>query len=615
MTGGLRRLALALGLVLAGLGSGCAWLPGQKTQQTQTAASGADPLLPARAAYIVEVDAPGELRQLLLSFLDLSRFQNAPQAEALSAIELDRLCAAAPAQARSLLETQGFFNAMVTLQRSPGTPERVQVHVLPGEPARVDEVGYEVSGALSESALQPGPQQALLDKLRKTWPLPAGKTFAQGAWSAAKNESLAQARAEGYPQAHWVSTQALVDAQANRVAIKLTLDSGPLYRLGALQIEGLERQDDASVRRLAGFEPGDAYSEKTLVEFQERLQRAGLFDSIVVELDTAPEQAQAATVKVRVREAKLQEATTSVGYSANTGPRVALEYLHRRPLGFNLLAKQKLELGQQKRLYQAELTSHATPSLYRNQVVVVAQRLHTDDTIEDSYGLRVGRLQETPTHDRSYFVEALHGRNIGPGGVVSADASSINYHWTWRRLDSALLPTEGWAASVQLGTGMSRSTAAENGPFVRAWGKLSWYRPLGSQWLANARMEMGQVFAKDDVGLPDALLFRAGGDDSVRGYAYRSLGPLKAGVVQSGRMVWTGSVEVARPIFSDLPQYQAALFVDAGQAANSWSSLKPVFGYGFGLRWRSPVGPLRVDLGWPEKSSKPKLHFSVGIAF
>jgi len=613
MRGGIRRLALALGVVLASLGSGCAWLPGQ--QKAAAEAAGGAVLPTARAAYIVEVDAPSEQRQLLLSYLDLSRFQNAPQAEALSAIELNRLCAAAPAQARSLLETQGFFNAKVTLTRSPGTPERVQVHVETGEPARVDGVAYEVTGALDESITQPGPQQALLDKLRKTWPLTAGRTFAQGPWSAAKNESLAQARAEGYPQARWVSTQAQVDAQSNRVDIKLLLDSGPLYRLGALQIEGLERQEDSSVRRLAGFNAGDAYSEKTLLEFQERLQRAGLFDSVVVELDTAPEQAQAATVRVRVREAMLQEATTSVGYSANTGPRVALEHLHRRPLGFSLLAKQKLELGKEKRLYQAELTSHATPSLYRNQVVVVAQRLHTDDTIEDSYGLRVGRLQETPTHDRSYFVEALHGRSVSPGGVVSADASSINYHWTWRRLDSALLPTEGWAASIQLGTGLSRSTVAENGPFVRAWGRLSWYRPLGRQWLASARMEIGQVFAKNEVGLPDPLLFRAGGDDSVRGYAYRSLGPLKAGVVQSGRMVWTGSVEAARPVFSDLPQYQAAVFLDAGQAADSWGALKPVFGYGFGLRWRSPVGPLRVDLGWPEKSSKPRLHFSVGIAF
>jgi len=612
MRGGLRRAALALGLVFASLSGGCAWLPGQKA--AAEAAGGA--VLPtARAAYFVEVDAPSEQRQLLLSYLDLSRFQNAPQAEALSAIELNRLCAAAPAQARSLLETQGFFNAKVALTRTPGAPERVLVHVDTGEPARVDGVAYEVTGVLDESATQPGPQKALLDKLRKAWSLPSGKTFAQGPWSAAKNESLAQARAEGYPQARWVSTQAQVDAQANRVDVKLLLDSGPLYRLGALQIEGLERQEDSSVRRLAGFNAGEAYSEKALIEFQERLQRAGLFDSVVVELDTAPEQAQAATVRVRVREAMLQEATTSIGYSANTGPRVALEHLHRRPLGFSLLAKQKLELGQQKRLYQADLPSHATPSLYRNQVSVVAQRLHTDDTIEDSYGLRVGRLQETTTHDRSYFFEALHGRSQSPSGVVSADASSINYHWTWRRLDSALLPTEGWAASLQLGTGLSRSTVAENGPFVRAWGKLSWYRPLGSQWLANARMELGQVFAKNEVGLPDPLLFRAGGDDSVRGYAYRSLGPSQAGVLQSGRMVWTGSVEVARPIFSDLPQYQAAVFLDAGQAADSWSALKPVFGYGFGLRWRSPVGPLRVDLGWPEKSSKPRLHFSVGIAF
>jgi translocation and assembly module TamA len=123
------------------------------------------------------------------------------------------------------------------------------------------------------------------------------------------------------------------------------------------------------------------------------------------------------------------------------------------------------------------------------------------------------------------------------------------------------------------------------------------------------------VFARDAVDVPDTLLFRAGGDESVRGYAYRSLGPVVDGAVVSGRVVATGSAEIARPISPKLPAFWWAAFVDAGNAAATWHTLDPVVGAGLGLRWRSPVGPLRLDLAYGFEVRQPRLHLSVGIAF
>ena len=117
------------------------------------------------------------------------------------------------------------------------------------------------------------------------------------------------------------------------------------------------------------------------------------------------------------------------------------------------------------------------------------------------------------------------------------------------------------------------------------------------------------------MGLPDALLFRAGGDDSVRGYGYRTLGPVVNGVLTSGRHLFTASGEIARPISAHRPSLWWAAFVDAGHAANKWSELDPVVGYGLGLRWRSPVGPLKLDVAYGADVHKTRLHLSVGIAF
>ena len=122
------------------------------------------------------------------------------------------------------------------------------------------------------------------------------------------------------------------------------------------------------------------------------------------------------------------------------------------------------------------------------------------------------------------------------------------------------------------------------------------------------------MFRKSGVSAPDSQLFRAGGDDSVRGYAYRSLGPVVDGAVASGGSLFTASAELARPISTTLPALLGAVFIDAGRAATSFRDLTPAIGLGVGLRWRSPVGPLRLDWAWAEELRRMRLHFSIGIA-
>ncbi|MES1162576.1 MAG: BamA/TamA family outer membrane protein, partial [Rhizobacter sp.] len=141
------------------------------------------------------------------------------------------------------------------------------------------------------------------------------------------------------------------------------------------------------------------------------------------------------------------------------------------------------------------------------------------------------------------------------------------------------------------------------------------YQPFGNAWYGTARVEAGQVFARDTFGVPDTMLFRAGGDDSVRGYGYRTLAPDIDGVTVSARSLFTTSLEIARPISPRYPAYWWAAFIDAGNAADRFAELHPAVGVGVGLRWRSPVGPLRVDLAYGERVRQFRMHFSVGIAF
>ena len=628
---GLRAAVTIITVLTAALAlAGCANLPflsGKVAAGAGADASAEPAASAARADYHLEVQAPGALRKLLTDYLDLARFQSAPAAEGVDATELERLRRAAPAQARALLETEGYFNAEVSAQRvgtdAAGLP-LLRVVVNPGPRATVASVSLDAVGDLQTAAAQ-GDTTALheLDALRSQWPLPSGDAFRESAWSQAKNSTLARLRADGYAAATWSRTSARVDATDNRVSVAAQLDSGPLFRLGAIKIDGLSRYDDTAVRRLANFHAGEPYSEKTLLDFQERLQKVGLFEGASVELDADPKSAGAAPVLVHVKEFALQQATAGVGYSSNTGPRATLEYTHRRVFGSRWVARNKLALGPEQKTWEGDLTSYPLDGLYRNLVSGSATQLRANNQLLLGWNARLGRTQDTPRIERLYFGELIHARVDSQLLTSRADAASYNYQWVYRELDSVLLPTRGLTASAQAALGYARGTRAiqgeptvdARGPFARLYTRLTWYRPLGASWYGTARIEAGQVITRSAVGVPDPLLFRAGGDESVRGYGYRTLGPSVDGITTGGRTLLTGSIEVARPISSAYPAYWWAAFIDAGNAADRWVELKPALGYGLGLRWRSPVGPLRVDLAYGQQTHQVRLHLSVGIAF
>jgi len=462
-----------------------------------------------------------------------------------------------------------------------------------------------------------------LAALRRRWGLKAGEPFRQASWNEAKNLTIAQLRAEGYPAATWVSTTAKVDAQNNTVTLSVLADSGPLFHMGPITIEGLQRYTEEDVRRLSTFHPGDPYSEQLLLDYQDRLVKVGLFEGAVIEIDPNPDKAAAAPVLIRVKELPLQAATVGVGYSANTGPRVSLEHWHRRILGQRWILHDKTELGPDLKSIGADLTSWPLANLYRDLVSANYERLRAADELRTSWNTRVGRTQDNGRIERTYYLEATHARVDAPALVTSSDALSANYHWVLRRVDDVLLPTRGYGVNAQgaVGWGKGRQTQPllmqetdARGPFARAYVRLTGYKPLGD-WYASARLEAGQVFAASRIAVPDPILFRAGGDDSVRGYGYRTLGPVIDGAVASGRVLATGSFEIARPVSSKLPSVWGAAFVDAGNAADRWQDLHAVLGYGVGVRWRSPVGPLKIDLSKGAGIDHLHLDLSIGVIF
>jgi translocation and assembly module TamA len=600
----MRRLAA---LLLAALLSACA------TQAPIPPAVPA-PDVPADAPAVYSLDIQVEndtrdnrLAKLLGQHLDIARYR-ASQA-ALSRVELARLAAAAPAQAETLLQTEGYFNASARVERDTGEASRLRLLVTPGPQARVASVVIDFQEGMADEDAK-----ALRDSLRRSWPLREGTPFTQAQWTSAKNDLLLRARAGGYPLARWGDTNARVDADTQAAELRLVVASGNRARLGTLRIEGLKRQTRQSVERLTGFRHGDAYTEQQLADFQERLAKTQLFDAVRVQLQPETVEADGTSpVLVALTESSLQQATVAVGYHANNGQSISVEHLHRRPFDLPVRARSKVQLSRDLRGLELELSSHPQPDLKRNLASVQFEQDRSGDTVAQNLGLRLGRLYEAAQDERLTYVELLRARETAGGEVNTNLAVSLNQQWIRRRLDSNLLPTDGHQGLALIGLGYARGGGSEDsGPFGRMQFKLGVYKPLGG-WFGSARAEVAQVIAREQVGVPEKLLFLAGGDESVRGYAYRSLGPVRDGLTVGGRVMATGSVELARPIIASFPSLWGAVFVDAGNAASRWNDFRPVVGYGAGVRWRSPVGPLRVDFARAHETGKWRLHFSVGI--
>lgn len=576
------------------------------------------------------VDA--NLRALLRRHLDLARYEELAEAERITRIELTRLMAAAPAQARKLLETEGHFNARVATQvlepadrsaasiASKPLALQVVVEIEPGVRTTVGEVRVEVQGPLAVDA-DAGDAEAvaLIERLRASWSLPRGSAYTQRGWADAKAGLIATGRTQAYAAIQLSGSVAQIDTEGERADLFVVLDSGPRFRFGELRFEGLDHVRPDAIEALVNFERGEPLKEQTLLDFQDRLVKSSLFDNVSVLYEPDPLLASAMPVTVRVSEQSLQQATFGVGASDLSGPRITLEHLHQRIAGVGWQAKTRLQLGRDAQSLSLDLTSHPQPGPYRNLIGAALTRTNASGLRVTNERLRLGRTQDTERIERLYFVEWQRAmtRDLDSGLMTDdTKAATVNYHWVWRDLDHPILPTRGFSLSAETAAGRSYASTDNSGFFGRLTGRLTGYWPLGASWYGQGRVQLGQVFARDTVAVPFTLLFRAGGDDSVRGYSYQTLGPKDAnGSAVGGRVLGAGSIELARPFSASTPAWWGAVFVDAGNAAERWSDFRNAYGAGFGVRWRSPVGPLRIDLAWGDQTQRWRLHFNVGVTF
>lgn len=554
--------------------------------------------------YEVQIDAPREIRQMLNDNLDLIRLRGNVR---MDAAQLERLYRGTPDEIRQLAQTEGYYTPEIEshMETSEGTT-RMRFRVEPGEPVRVGSIELVFEGAI---ATQPAKERPRPEQLRNDWKLKQGAVFRHADWEAAKTALLRGVTQLRYPRAQLTETQATVDPVARKAALRVVVNSGDPVRFGPIRIEGLERYPESVVLRESRIRQGDIYRERALRAFQTRLQDSGYFRNVEVspDLESGTDEVP---VRVTVSEYQRRRIGLGVGFSTNTGARTRLSYDDLTFLGRELKLNSSITMETKRQAASANILLPGEPRGYRDSVGAMYER--TDIEGED---LRVAsanarRTWGSPRTERSLTLEYINERrSVAGGDVTYSQALPLTYGTIWRRLDNRLNPTRGYTVQAQIGAAVEPLLTDKS--FVRAYTKGVRYQPFGRDVLI-LRGELGAVMSNGKEGIPSTLMFRAGGDQSVRGYAYQSLGVREDRAIVGGRYVATGTVEYQ---YWFLPSWGAAAFVDAGNAGDSLSALDPAFGYGVGARWRSPVGPVSLDVAYGERTREYRVHFSLGFTF
>lgn len=569
-------------------------------------------------AFDIAVRAPPAVRELLERHIELQRYRAVTD---LDEAELNRLVVLAERNVRNLVGTLGYFSPEIRITREGGVNQRptIVVAVDPGEATLTGAVAIDFAGDIADS---PDPDAiAQRAEINRDWRLPTGQRFTQDAWDGAKTQALRQLVARRYPAGKLAYSLADVDAPARTAGLSVKLDSGPLYRLGPMQVSGVERYDPVLVPRLARLNAGAIYNQSQLVEAQQRLASSGYFDSAYIFVDPESDPL-AAPVQVQVREAKLQKVTLGVGITTDSGPRASVEHTHHRVPGIGWRAVTKLQAEKKNPFAQTEWTAIPDEDNWRWVTLGRVERLDDNELITQAQRLRFGRTQAGDHIDRNIYLQYDRARVHGAGqlGNTAADtgdgsALTANYVWTGRYFDSVPFPSRGYGLGFELGGGTT--LGQDRQPFTRAVGRWLGIRSLERGRIAM-RAEAGAVLAKDAARIPGTQLFRTGGDATVRGYGYRDIGiRLDNGIIGPGRYLAVGSVEWQRPIVRNgvTTEWENTLFIDAGAVADKPQDLRPSVGVGTGVRWRSPIGPLQIDLAYGAKVKQVRLHVSVGFIF
>lgn len=506
------------------------------------------------------------------------------------------------------LEPLGYYHPQVSnrLERD-GDNAQIIVDIILGEPVLVRDRLLRVDGDAS--------QDRFIGFWLDGFEPHSGAIFNHGIYEENKAEITRALLDRGYFDQRNSVHEVRVTRAENAADIHLVWDSGIRYRYGAIRFEG-HKFEPGLLEQLVNFEPGKYYSQPQINRLQESLAKLNYFSSIEIVPDLDNKQGDTVPVLVSLTQGKQSNKNASLRYGTKTG--FGVEYgverrwINRRghKLDFNIgLAQNEQGFSTLYRIPAFQWLDgwYGIGLVARNEEYTSASSRYVEGSFSRSGELRSWNLLASLNVRRERFDEAIPDIDQSLGNSLYTAVAYPELNAVWRRSDDLLYPTQGTAWYYQARGGYE--FAQSQAPFIQVTIKNKRIFGLSNDSRLLVRAELGATWSSDYPYFPPSLRFYAGGDQSVRGYGYKEIGEYFGKYNLGGRYLAVGSVEYEYRL---RPQWAMAGFVDVGDAFDH--SPKAHIGVGTGVRWRSPIGPVRFDLAYGFHGPSPGfgIHFTIG---
>ena len=516
-----------------------------------------------------------------------------------------RLYRRADKEIRKALEVYGYYAPTIdrALETKAGCwHARFRIDQGPRVSLRTVSIG--VSGA--------GDSDSVLTRVITKADLAAGEGLNQRAYDELKATLAGVAQRRGYFDGRFVVSR--LDVYPGQLAADITVDyaSGERYRFGPVTLDQSVVDEELALRYVE-FKPGEPYDADRLNELYTDLLTGGYFQNVELRTTQRPAPDLDVPLTIVLTPAPPRTWTTGVGYATDTGPKLRLGYLNQR---LNSMG------------HQFEFSSSVSPVLGE---ATVSYRLPTGRPRDEWLSVDTGYKYENPEDSRSnefrLGVKQVKRRRGNWRETRSVDYLLESFTVAGEPGNSSLvLPGISWANQPLLLSSRPRrgqrltftvsgtdEVLGSDTAFLQLATAGKVILPLWSTARLLMRAEAGWTIKQDFEDLPFSVRYFAGGDNSVRGYDYKSLGPTDAeGKVVGGSDLLVGSVEIDQRV---LDNWSVAAFVDVGNAFDNFQHIDLKTGIGAGIRWYSPLGPIRFDVGVPLDKNAPdsfRIHITLG---
>ena len=426
----------------------------------------------------------------------------------------------------------------------------------------------------------------------------------------------------GYPFARIAGRDVVVDHADRSVAVELDVDAGPLTHFGQTRIEGLEDVDASVVRREQRWKEGDLYDTRKVAEMRQALTGLDLFLSVVIAPQRDEMTADKVPVTITLAESKSRSIGGGVRYSTSQGAGVRTFWRHRNLFGYGEDFRLDGDVAEQLVGLKASLGRPA----FLNPQQRLDFSLYAQQENVDAYdAIRTGGVatltrQFGGPYSGSVGVSLEQSRIEDSSGTNNFTLVGLPTTLERNTTNDLLNPTKGGKLllSATPYTGMVGSDS--NFLVLRLDDTIHLPFDAAGKYVLAGRIAIGSILGATRTDIPADKRFYAGGGDTVRGYAYQSVGPLDGSDDPvGGASLIAGSIEMRARVMEDIG---LVAFLDGGNVFRSELpdlGQDPLFGAGFGVRYYTPIGPLRFDLAFP-LDRRPsddvfQIYISLGQAF